>query len=260
MIALYSETSDTRDHILHLLGHSDLESTLDRDAFQEMLDRARVAITELGGISDADVAWLERAVPLGLDGPPCIVVAPFALKCFQRLREIESRRVHVVWTEEVGQQLRLTVDRIDPWSQDPIQHLGRRLIRDYSLHQSLVEGIRHICRLPGGARSDPPTGSVTELVRRVRVAPDAFRRYWRGQMPLRCRPKELIAWGLLWWAIRRREHARWAEIADQVGVRRRTLERSSMRLAGCTLATAAREPMRVRQRFDEWVKRVSVAD
>lgn len=258
MIALYSETTHTRDRIHELLAHADLRSTRGRATFQELLDEASLAITELGRVSDTDVAWLQRAVPAGPAGPPCIVVAPFSLKCFQRLREIESSRVHVVWTEEVDEQLRRTINRIDPWNQDSLQHLGRCLLRDYSLHACLVVGIRHICRLSGETLSDPPTTSVTALARRAQVAPDSLRRYWREQMPLRCRPKELVAWGLLMWAIRRRSEARWDDIAEQVGVRRRTLERSSVRLAGCTLASAARDPLSVRRRFDEWLKKVSV--
>ncbi len=258
MIAMYCDTRDMRDRIEGLLAGAELRPAERPDGFQDLLPDAVVGIAGMDRCSDEDVHWLQGSFALGPSGPSCIVVTPLSLTSLQRLRAIESSRFHVVWAEEVSERLGKILDRIYPAHLDPLQHLGRHLLRDYSLHHALARGISQICKLAGDPASCPPKNSVSQLARYAGVTPDTFRRYWREQMPLRCRPKELLGWALLMWGIRRRSAAPWAEIADAAGVRRRTLERASVRLAGCTLATAARHPDLVRRGFKEWVRKVSL--
>ena len=258
MIAMYCDTQDMRQRIEGLLTGVELRSAERPDGFKDLLQGAAVGIAGMERCSDEDVHWLRGSFALGPSGPSCIVVTPLSLTRLQRLRAIESSRLHVVWAEEVNERLGMILDRIDPAHLNPLQHLGRHLVRDYSLHESLAKAIRQIAKLSDEPEFDPPKNSVSELAAYAGVAPDAFRRYWREQLPLRCRPKELLNWALLIWGIRRRSAVSWAKIADAAGVRRRTLERAAVRLAGCTLATAARHPDLVRRRFNEWVATVSL--
>ena len=99
---------------------------------------------------------------------------------------------------------------------------------------------------------------MIELAQRTRLPPDTLRRYWREEVPLRCGPKQLLSWSLLMWAIRQRSDLKWDVIAQRAGVRRRTLERCSSRLLGCTLAEATRDPDAVQRRFREWVAEMSL--
>lgn len=258
MIAMYCDTPDMRERIKGLLTGVDLRSAERPDGFRDLLQGAAVGIAGMDRCSDADVDWLQGSFALGPSGPSCIVVTPLSLTRLQRLRAIESSRVHVVWAEEINERLGMVLDQIDPAHLDPIHSLGRHLVSDYPLHESMVKAIRQICKLSDDPESDPPKNSVGALSEYAGVAPYAFRRYWREQVPLNCRPKELLNWALLMWGIRRRSVASWAEIADSAGVRRRTLERAAMRLAGYTLAAAARHPKLIQQRFREWVAAVSL--
>ncbi len=258
MIAMYCDTRAMRERIEGLLTGVELRSAECPDGFQDLLQGAAVGIAGMDRCSHADVDWLRGSFALGPSGPSCIVVTPLSLARLQRLRAIESSRFHVVWAEEVKERLGTILDRIDPSHLDPLRHLGRHLVRDYPLHKALARGISQITGLSDDSGCGPPKNSVCELAEYAGVAPDAFRRYWREQLPLRCRPKELLNWALLLWGIRRRSAASWAAIADAAGVQRRTLERAAMRLAGCTLATAARHPDPVRRRFREWVAKVSL--
>lgn len=261
MIALYCETTDMRNRIEGSLSASRLRPAESRDGFEQLLGTASVGIAGLRQCSDADIAWLRETVANGLAGPSCVVVTPLSLKRLQRLRRIESTRFHVVWAEEAGDRLGRVLAQINPWHHDPLLLLGRRLVRDHSLHECLVNAIEHICRLSPVEDSGPPTASVEDLARwHARVPPDTFRRYWRAQMPLRCPPKKLLSWALLLWAVRQRTRAKWAAIADEAGVRRRTIERHAANLAGCPLTAASHDPEMVQRRFQEWVAEVSVTD
>lgn len=258
MIAFYGTTGDTGSRIQRLLTNADIEITGSRRAFRRMVQRASVGIASLERCGDEDVEWLQAVFDYGHSGPTCVVVTPLSLARLQRLRRIESTRFHVVWAEEVEDRLRQLLDEIEPWHRDPLRLLGHRLLRDYSLHWSLVKAIDHICSVTARPPRTPPTHSVIELAERIRLPPDTLRRYWREEVPLRSGPKQLLSWALLMWAIRQRSELKWDAIAQSAGVRRRTLERSSTRLLGCTLAEASRDPERVQQSFREWVAEVSL--
>ena len=259
MIAFYSETRDFRSRIERLLAHADIESTASRRTFRTMVRRASVGIANLEECEDRDVEWLKAAFDHGHSGPSCVVVTALSLTRLQRLRRLESTRFHIVWGEEVEDRLVQLLDEVEPWHRNPLRLLGHRLLRDFSLHWSLVKAIDHICSVTANPPRTPPTHSVTELARRIRLPPDTLRRYWREEVPLRTGPKQLLSWGLLMWAIRQRAQLKWDVIAQRAGVRRRTLERCSTRLLGCTLAEASRDPERVQHRFRQWVAEVSLS-
>ena len=143
-------------------------------------------------------------------------------------------------------------------SRDPMHGLGSRLLSDPSFRPSVREAIRRVCGLhdDDDATSSVPASSVRRLAGQVNLAASTLRQYWREDPPLRCRLKEFMNWAVLLWAVRARAGADWDAIADQVGLRRRTLEINVARMAGCTLAAAARDPERVVERFDEWVDSV----
>ena len=256
MIAFYYETRDIRSRIAGLLAGAELQETECRKTFQGLFGAASVAIAGLGECSDADVMWLRAMLGQGLGGASCVLVTSLSLERMQRLRRIKSNRFHIVWAEEIDDRLVDLVGRIEPWYRDPLRRFGHRLLRDHSLHWSLVKAIKRTCG--NGADSVPPPSSVGELARHARVPPDAFRRYWRKEMPIQHGPKEFLSWATLLWAVRQRPGAKWDTIARRAGVRRRTLERYSVRLAGCTLATAGRDPAMVQQRFEQWVAKAPV--
>lgn len=257
MIALYSDTRDLRDRIEGLLADTELYSTLDRNEFQSLSAATDIGIAGLRRCSRSDVVWLQGVFAQGLARPSCIVVAPLSLARLQRLRMAESHRFQVVWEEEVHDHLRPTLGRVNVIHRDPLRLLGRRILWGGSLHWSMVKAVERICRLSDEWRSSPPAKSVRDLAQDIELPPETFRRYWKENMPLHCGPKQLLSWALLLWSLGEWPKARWDAIASHAGVRRRTLERHSVRLLTCTLSTAAREPALVRRRFWTWVLQVS---
>lgn len=257
MIALYYDTRDLRDRIEGLLADADLYSTPDRDEFQSLVAATDIGIAALRRCSTSDVAWLREVFAHGLARPSCIVVTRLSLARLQRLRTTESHRFQAVWEEEAHDHLRPTLSRVNVMHRDPLRLLGRRMLWAGSLHWSMVKAVERVCRLSDEWRSRPPAKSVLDLAEDIEVPAETFRRYWKESMPLRCGPKQLLSWALLMWALGERPKTRWDAIASRAGVRRRTLERHSVRLAGCTLSVASREPTLVRRRFRAWVSQVS---
>ena len=257
MIALYSDTRDLRDRIEGLLADAELYSTLDRDEFQSLMAATDIGIAGLRRCSSSDVAWLQGVFAQGLARPSCIVVTPLSLARLQRLRKAESHRFQVVWEEEAHDHLRPTLRQVNVMHRDPLRLLGRRMLWADSFHWSMVRAVERICRLSDDWRSSPPAKSVGDLARDIDLPAETFRRYWNDNMPLRCGPKQLLSWALLMWALGEWPKARWDTIATRAGVRRRTLERHSVRLVGCTLSAATRDPALVRRRFRRWVAQVS---
>ena len=257
MIALYCDTRDLRDRIEGLLADTELYSTMDRDEFQSLIAATDIGIAGLQRCSAADVGWLQGVFAQGLARPSCIVVTPLSLARLQRLRTAESHRFQVVWEEESHDHLRPTLGRVNVMHRDPLRLLGRRMLWAGSLHWSMVKAVERICRLSDEWRSSPPAKSVRDLAQDIELPPETFRRYWKENMPLHCGPKQLLSWALLLWALDERPKERWDAIASRAGVRRRTIERHSARLLGCTLSTATRDPALVGRRFRRWVSQVS---
>lgn len=257
MIPLYHETRALRKTVERLLADVPLQPTASRREFGPLLAAADVGIIGLRRCSETDVQWLRRVSRGGLLAPPCIVITPLSIGRLQRLREIESERIHVVWAEEVDDRLVDVLTDIAPWHDDPLRLLGRRILAASAPHESVAEAIRRICNLSGHPLPARPETSVTELASSLGVSPDSFRRYWREGIPLRCGPKELLNWAVLLWAFRQRRQVKWDALARQAGIGRRTLERYGRQLADCTLAEAARDPKLLKRRFREWAGSVS---
>ena len=108
---------------------------------------------------------------------------------------------------------------------------------------------------PGGTPF-VPANSVRELAADVNLSASTLSRYWREEVPLACSLKEFLSWAVLLWAVRERSRDNWNAIVDQAEARRRTLERSFARLAGCTLAEAAADPEHVTRRFHQRIESV----
>ena len=257
MILLYHETRALRETVERLLADVRLEPTASRREFGPLLANADVGIIGFRRCSATDVEWLRTVSRPGLLAPSCVVITPLSIGRLQRLRGIESERIHVVWAEEMDERLVEVIAEIAPWHDDPLRLLGRRMLAASSPHQSVAEAIRRICNLAGHRLPTRPETSVTELASSLGLSADSLRRYWRERTPLTCGPKQLLNWAVLLWAVRQRPRVRWDTIAKQAGIGRRTLERYGQQLAGCTLAEAGRDPRLLKRRFREWAASVS---
>ncbi len=247
-----------RTRVERLLTGADLETTGSRTAFESLVEDASVGIAALTRCDPADIRWLRKTFDRGHCAPSCILVTPHSIARFLRLRHIQSSRLHLVWAQDADGRLRQLLNQVEPWHRDPLRLLGHRLLSDFPLRWSLVRVIDAICNVFAPPPPEPPPHSVAELARGVALQPDTLRHHWRNEIPLRCGPKQLLTWSLLFWGIRRRARTGWDTIARSSGVRRRTMERASVRLAECTLAGLVREPESVRRRFREWVREMSV--
>ena len=257
MIPLYHESRALRETVERLLADVPLEPTASRREFGSLLANADVGIIGFRRCSATDVQWLRTVSRPGLLAPSCVVITALSIGRLQRLRGIESERLHVVWAEEVDDRLIDVLAEIEPWHDDPLRLLGRRMLAAGAPHRSVVSAIERICNVSGGRSLHPPVNSVTELASGVGLSADSFRRYWREGTPLTCGPKRLLNWAVLLWAVRQRPRVRWDTIAKQAGIGRRTLERYGQQLASCTLAEAGRDPRLLKRRFREWAASVS---
>lgn len=203
--------------------------------------------------SDGDVAWLRSA--FGPLSPPCVVVADLSVDCLRRLYPLRSDRLKIVWADEAEDRLREVLREFGKSSWGPMWRLGLELVSEHSLRPFVRETISRACGLHDDAAGSPfvPETSVGQLAREVDVPTSTLRVHWREGVPLRCSLKEFLGWAVALWAVQARSRESWNDIADKVGLRRRTLQRKFTRLAGCTLAEAAEHPERVVGRFNEWV-------
>lgn len=252
-IAVYGETPGAEMWLEDLPARIDLTTTGSRADFESLIEGALVGIVSLEACGHADIAWLRAAFDHGHCAPSCVVVTPHTVTRSLHLRRIRSSRLHTVWAEERSRLPQL-LDRIEPWHRDPLRLLGHRLLSDFPLRPPLVRAIDRICCVFASPPSEPPPNSVVALARGASVTPDTLRRQWRDELPLRCRPKQLLSWAFLFWSIRRHADAGWDAVVRQAGVRRRTLERVGERLAGCKLSELTGDPERVRRRFRRWVR------
>ena len=261
-ITLYCGNGDMRRRIKRLLASADLETTGSRETFTALVKAGRsLSVVGLPTCSGADAAWLQDAVGHSLGGQSCVVVAPLSLSNLQCLRELARDVFRVAWDEEVDDRLVTVLDEVSgdtEWRADPLRSLGRRLLSNQGLRPSVRKVVSEICCLTrDDASPPPPKRQVAELARMVHLAPATLCRYWKADVPMRCGPKQLLIWAALLWALDRRSEVKWDAVAQQMGVRRRTIERHCSDLAECTLAEAARDPGMVWDRFQAWVARVS---
>ena len=191
--------------------------------------------------------------------PPCVVVAHLSIDSLRRLYPLRSDRLRIVWSDEARSRLVEILEEFRTVNRGPMWRLGLSLLTDNSFRPSVRATISRTCGL---LDDDPfstpaiPENSVGELAQLVGLTASTLSRYWRTEVPLRCNLKEFVSWAVLLWAVRARAWDGWGAVAAQAGIRRRTLERSFMRLARCRLAAAAEDPERVVRRFDEWVDSV----
>ena len=178
-----------------LLADVPLEPTASRREFGTLLTNADVGIIGLGRCSETDVQWLRKVSRGGLLAPSCIVITPLSIGRLQRLRAIESERIHLVWAEETDDRLVDVITEIAPWHDDPLRLLGRRILAASAPHQSVAEAIRRICNLSGHRPPTRPQTSVTELASSLGISADSFRRYWREGVPLHLRPQDAAELG-----------------------------------------------------------------
>ena len=258
MVALYCEKPEARRRLEGALARVDYRSTGRRDTFLELLlGGVGVGVVGLEQHTGADVRWLGAlSDACGPAGPSHVVAVPLSLEWLQWTRTLAGSRFHVVWTEEAPERLMGIVRQVDPWQQDPIRLLGRRMLASDSLPGSLRPVIQRACRTGDDELSLHPARNVAELAEEANVNTRALRRHWTTESPLNCSLKDFLSWAILLWALRERERANWDTVARTLGLRRRTLERYSNRFLGCTLAVASRDPQIVMRRFREWAAEV----
>ena len=264
-IALFSDDGDMRRRITGLLPDTDLYPFDAPDPFSALLRAGhRLSVVGLRSVRGAHVQWLRHSLGRSLADQSCLVVAPLSLSNLQRVRELDVNVFRVVWDEEADDRLVTELNEVSGhcgWRACPLGLLGRRLLSNQDLRPYVRTVIADICQ-PASDNSSPcpPKKSVAELARLVHIAPVTLTRYWKADVPLRCGPKQLLSWAALLWAVGERGEAEWDTVAKKMRVGRRTLERYSSNLAGCTLVEAACEPGLLRKRFEGWVIEVSKTD
>lgn len=258
MVGLYYEKLETKRQLRQALAGADCRTTDCRRTFEDiLLGGASVAVVGLEQYSDDDIRWLRTlSAKGGPAGPSYVLVVPVSLEWVRWMRSRGDGEFQIVWAEEAHERLMRVVARIDPWHQDPIRLLGRRLLMNREHQRSLAKVIQRACRTEADDESQLPVTSVAELAEHAKVNPRALRRYWNIESPLQCTLKELLSWAMLLWALRERRLAKWETVARSLGVRRRTLERYSTRFLDCTLVVAAQDPQRVLRRFRGWAAEV----
>ena len=254
MVGLYCEKLETRRRLRRALADSDCRVTDCRKTFEDiLLDGASVAVVGLEHYSDEGIRWLRTlSAQGGPAGPSYLVVVPVSLEWVQWMRSSGDSEFQIVWAEEAHERLTRVVARIDPWHQDPIRLLGRRLLASHVLNRPLASVVERVCRTEVDDGSLLPVTSVTSLAEHAGVNPRVLRRYWNTESPVQCTLKEFLSWAVLLWALRERRLDSWETVARGLGLRRRTLERYSARFLGCTLVVAGEDPQRVMRRFREW--------
>lgn len=259
MLVLYAETPALRIEVEGPLAGLDLTLTEDRREFERAVGDARIGVVAASDFDDADVTWLRRLFGRSLNGPSCVVVASLSLQRVQRFRDLERGRFRIVWLGEVDDRLRVVLEELGAQWRNPLALLGQRIVNSHPLRPSVRDALGHVCYAMSYNDSSPypPDSSVGALARRIEVNGDTLSRDWRRDVPLKCGPKQFLMWATLMWAVRRGTNGEsWGDIAARVGVSRRTLERYSADLAGCTLAATVRHPGLIERRFESWVAAV----
>ncbi len=249
---LYADSVEMGDRVSPLLGCSGFERTDTPARFKEALRKANVGIAAITELSEEVAVWIRDACNDSLRDPPCVVVAPLAIESVQQCRSFDASRLRVVWLEELEDRLPRVLRELRGAHPHPLVCLGERIIAEHQPRAVVTQALTQICSL--GGDGEPPPPSVTELARSLYITPSPLRRYWAADVPLRCGPKQLLKWALLFRAIEQRSRGvSWRGIAANTGSSLRTLQRHASDMAGCGLAAAARSPDAVRVRFEAWV-------
>ena len=266
MIAVYADSRGIRHLIESLLSGTAYRTAERRSDFRTMMEEALVGIVgtlecSAGAVRDLMSTFRLREA----GGPTCIVVTPVSFDNLRALRDIECDRLHVVWVEEVEERLPRVLEAVAPSGFDPLHPLGARLLSALSLSTPVARAVILACGVSHNRLlsvphdgSGPPTGSVSELAKRVNLDPKELAYRWTAEIPLRCTLKQMLKWAVLLWAIRQRNGDTWRRIAGKAGVSPPTLRRYSRELFQCSLDSAARSPTLVRRRFEEWLSWVTI--
>lgn len=256
MIAAYSDHRGIQQLIEgHLPGPAH-RTAANLSDLRRIMTEARVGIIGTLECSTRLVQHLRSVFRLDrATGPTCIVITRVTYDNLRNLRDVRGDRLHVVWIEEVEEQLTKVLETVAP--DNPLRAWGLRLLDARSPSPAVARAVRLVCGISPGPRP-PPASSVTELARQVKLDPKELSYRWRAEMPLSCTLKQLLNWGVLLWAIRHRNDGTWKDTARAAGIGQQTLRRYSLRLARCSLADAADNPAQVARRFDEWLSGVTI--
>lgn len=247
MVHIYADTVELGDLIASAAPVSAFERVDTLRRFGEALQGAGVGIAAFTEFREEAARRLRDACNGSLIVPACVVVTPCRFEAVRQLRSLGLKplRDRVVWLEEVEDRL----PRVLRVLLNPVTPFGQEIIVEHQPRAVVKEALSRICRIGGGV----PPRSVAELARSLHIEASPLRRYWATDIPLRCGPKELLKWALLFWAIEQRASGEsWHSVARRVGRSQRTLRRYASDLAGCGLAGAARSPDTVRLRFETW--------
>ena len=253
---LYCKDGERGDRLERVLAGVAVERVNSRETLLAPPTSICATVYATATCSDGEVEWLRSA--FGPLSPPCVVVADLNVDCLRRLYPLRSGSLKIVWTDEAKGRLGEILQEFGRVSWGPMWRLGLRLVSEHSFRPFVRETIIRACRLRRDPAGAPfvPENSVGQLARTIGVAESTLRIYWKEEVPLRCSVKEFLSWSVTLWVVRARASHGWTAIAKQVGLKRRTLERSFIRMAGCTLAEAAEDPERIVRRFNEWVDSV----
>ena len=252
---LYCGDSELGDRLERALDGLAVRRVTSRKALLAPSMSTRAAVVGITACADGDFEWLRST--FGPLSPPCVVVAQLSVDCLRRLYPLRSGRLRVLWTDEVESRLLEVLEGFRRTNGNPMWRLGLKLLTDHSLRLPVRETISRVCGLDDAAGAPlVPENSVGRLADHVELAPPTLRQYWREDVPLRCSLKEFLSWAVVLWASRARSQYGWNDIAERLGLQRRTLQRNFNRLAGCTLAAAAEDPERVVRQFGTWVDSV----
>lgn len=252
---LYCGDSELGDRLERVLDGLEVQRVTSRRALLAPSMNTRAAVVGITACADGDFEWLRST--FGPLSPPCVVVAQLSVNCLRNLYPLRSDRLRVVWTDEVESRLVEVLESLQRTNGDPMWRLGLKLVTDHPLRPPLREIISRVCGLHNAVNGPfIPENSVGRLADHVALAPPTLRQYWREDVPLGCSLKEFVSWAVVLWAARARSRDSWNDIAERLGLQRRTLQRNFNRLAGCTLAEAAEDPGRVVRRFGAWLDSV----
>ena len=253
---LYCRDKGLRNQLNGLLAGASVEQARSRRALKAPPTRTRAIVYGIAECVDADVKWLQSA--FGLANPPCVVVAPLRVDCWRWLQPLRSPSLRIVWADEAEERLLGVLREVGRNGRDPMWNLGLRLLADYSFRPPVQKVISRVCGLDNDPGGTPfvPANSVRQLSADINLSASTLSRYWREEVPLACSLKEFLSWAVLLWAVRERSQDNWNAIVDQAEVRPRTLARSFVRLAECTLGDAEADPELVIRRFHRWIESV----
>ena len=251
-MVLYADTVEIGDRVASVAA-SEFERTDTLRRFGVALRRGGVGIAAFVNFRKEEALRLRDACNGSLIDPACVVVTPCRFEAVRQFRSLGLKplRERVVWLEEVEDRLPQVLRVL----LNPLTPFGHGIIVEHQPRAVVKKALSRICRIGGGT----PPRSVAELAQSLYIEASPLRSYWATDIPLRCGPKELLKWALLFWAIEERAGgASWHGVARCVGRSPRTLRRYASDLAGCGLAAAAGSPDTVRLRFEAWAREVEL--